>query len=126
MKVNKALKRLAKIEALISDLTKRFSKGAVQIREALQDAKAALAHVKKTIRADVSSENAKRAPVKRKKAAVKKAAVKTRPAKTMKKRAPIKKATKRASAKKTAPAPVLTPAPVQTATEPAAEVSVGK
>jgi hypothetical protein len=126
MKANKALKRLAKIEALISDLTERFSKGAVQIREALQDAKAALAHVKKTIRAQASPENAKRASVKRKKAAVQKAAAKTPTAKTGKKRAPIKKATKRAAAKKTTPAPVPVPAPVHSAITPAAEASVDK
>jgi len=120
MKAKKALKRLAKIEALISDLTERYSKGAVQIRDALKDAKAAFARVKKTIRSQVSSEEAKRAPVKRKKAAVKKAAVKTPIAKMVKKRAPIKKATKRATAQRTAPAAV------QTAITPAAEASVGK
>jgi hypothetical protein len=54
------------------------------------------------------------------KAAVKKAAVKTPTAKTAKKSVPIRKAAKKAAAKKTAPAPV------QTATTPAAEVSVGK
>jgi hypothetical protein len=127
MKTNKALKRLAKIEALISDLMERYSKGAVQIREALQDAKAAFAHVKKIIRSQVSSEKARRAPVKQKKAAVKEAAVKTPIAKTVKKSAPIKKATKRAATKKTAPASVPGPAPVQTASKPEAEVaSVGK
>lgn len=126
MKASKALKRLAKIEALISDLTERYSKGAVQIREALQDAKAAFAHVKTTIRSQVSSNKAKRAPVNPKKAPAKKAAVKTLTAKTARKSAPIKKATKRVAAKKTTPAPVPAAAPGQTATKPATEVSVGK
>ena len=120
MKAKKALKRLAKIEALISDLTERYSKGAVQIREALQDAKAAFTRVKKNISSQVSSEKAKRAPVNGMKAAVKRAAVKTPTEKIVKKSAPIKKATKRAAAKKTAPAPV------QTAITPTAQVSVGK
>jgi hypothetical protein len=38
MKANKVRKRLAKIEAMISDLTERYSKGAFHIREALQNA----------------------------------------------------------------------------------------
>src|SRR6202021_2288085 len=46
MKANKALKRLAKIEALISDVAKRYSSGAANVRKALQDAKAAVAHLR--------------------------------------------------------------------------------
>ena len=46
MKAKKALKRLAKIDALISDVTERYSKGGLQIREALQDAKAAFGRAK--------------------------------------------------------------------------------
>jgi hypothetical protein len=105
MKANKALKRLAKIEALISDLTERYSKGALQIRGALQEAKAAIAHVKEAVSSPTSSGTAKNAPVKRKKAAVKEAAIKVSPAKTVKKSAPIKKAAKKTAAKKAIPAP---------------------
>ena len=36
MKANKALKRLAKIEMLMSDVTERYSASAPQIREVLQ------------------------------------------------------------------------------------------
>jgi Arc/MetJ-type ribon-helix-helix transcriptional regulator len=120
MKANKALKRLAKIDAWISDVTERYSSRASHIREALRDAKAAIARVKEAISSQAPSERAKRAPVKRKKAAVKKAAVKTPTVNTGKKSTPIKKAAKKAAAKKTVPAPA------QTATTPAAEISMGK
>jgi len=138
-------KLLAKIEAMISDLTERYSKGAFHIREALHNAKAAVAHAKEAVLSHVSSEKAKRFPVKRKKAAVRKAAIKTptatrakkaaparkkaavkrataRPAiaKTAKKNAPIKRPVKKAAAKKTAPAPV------QAGTKSAAQVPIGK
>ena len=130
MKANKALKRLAKIEALISDMTERYSKGALYIRKALQDAKAAVARVKEAVS---PSQAARRAPVKRKKAAAKPSK-----AKAAKKSAPIKKAAKKAAAKKAAPAPVRknpatvrkapasvqkTPPPVQVATQ---QVPMGK
>jgi hypothetical protein len=120
MKANKVRKRLAKIEALISDLTERFSKGALPIREALQNAKAAIAHVKQAVSLQASSGTVKRAPLKRKKAAVKKAAAKAAIAKTGKKSVPIKKAAKKAAVKKTAPALV------QVATKSAAQVPIGK
>jgi hypothetical protein len=120
MKANKVRKRLAKIEAMISDLTERYSKGAFHIREALHNAKVAVAHAKEAVLSQVSSEKAKRSPVKRKKAAVKKAAVKTPTAKAAKKSAPIKKPVKTAAAKKTAPAPV------QAGTKSAAQVPIGK
>jgi len=55
MKANKALKRLAKIEALISDVTERYSSGALHIREALHDAKDAVARVKAAVRSQVTS-----------------------------------------------------------------------
>ena len=42
MKKQKALKRLAKIEALMSDVTERYSTSSHHVREALQDAKAAV------------------------------------------------------------------------------------
>lgn len=120
MKTNKVHKRLTKIEAMISDLTKRYSKGAFHIRTALHNATAAVAHAKETVRSQLSSEKAKRSPVRRKKAAVKRAAVKTPTARTAKKSAPIKKAVKKAAASKT-------PATrVQAAAKPAAPVPIGK
>ena len=42
MKATKALKRLSKIEALMSEVSERYSSGASHMREALQDAMAAL------------------------------------------------------------------------------------
>jgi hypothetical protein len=132
MKTNKTLKRLAKIEALISDVSERYSSGASHIRQAFRDAKAAFARVKEA----VTSGTKKTPPVKRKKAAVKKAAAKAPTAKAAKKSAPIKKATKKAAAKKTNPGPVKkvpapvkkTPAPVQKipapVPKPAAQVPV--
>jgi hypothetical protein len=68
MKANKALKRLAKIEALISDVTERYSAGTHHIREALHDAKDAVARVKAAVRSQATSETAKtsKAPPKQK------------------------------------------------------------
>ena len=120
MKANKVHKRLTKIEAMISDLTERYSKGGFHIREALHNVKAAVAHAKEAVLSHVSSEKAKRSPVKRKKAAVKKAGIKTPAAKAAKKSAPIKKAVKKAAARKTPPSRV------QAAAKPAAPVPIGK
>lgn len=61
MKANKALKRLAKIETLISDVTERYSGSASQIQDVLQDAKAAVVRAKEAIQA---SSTAKEPPVK--------------------------------------------------------------
>ena len=68
MKTNKVLKRLAKIEALISDVTERYSSGALHIREALHDAKDAVARVKAAVRSQAASGTAKtaKAPAKQK------------------------------------------------------------
>lgn len=68
MKANKALKRLTKIEALISDVTERYSSGALHIREALHDAKDAVARVKAAVRSQATSGMAKpsKAPAKQK------------------------------------------------------------
>lgn len=49
MKASKVHKRLAKIEELISDLTERYSKGAVHVRAALQGAKVAVNHLKAAV-----------------------------------------------------------------------------
>ena len=62
MKTNKALKRLAKIEALISDVTERYS-SAPHIRETLQDAKAAVTRAKEAVSLQASSGTAKNPPV---------------------------------------------------------------
>jgi hypothetical protein len=139
MKVNKALKRLAKIEVLMSNVAARYSPSAPHTREVLQDAKTAVARAKEAVeaffrtaknaakpkrklsaaarrrraqkRAAAGSADrvAKKAAPVRKKAAVKKAAVKAPTAKTTKKRAPIKKAVKKTAAKPTAPAQYPTP-----------------
>lgn len=59
MKAKKALKRLAKIEALMSDVTERYSASATHVREVLQDAKAAVIRAKEAV-----SGTAKHPPVK--------------------------------------------------------------
>ena len=174
MKPNKALKRLTKIEKLIVDVTERYSKGA-HIREALQDAKAAVARAKEAVSLQASPGTPKSPPVKsskpseatpepskqkrklsaagrraiqeaarrrwaqkkeptakkdrapkkaipaRKKTTLKKATLITPIAKPAKNNAPFKKA----AAKKTGPAPAPAPPPVQAATKPAAQVSMG-
>src|ERR1039458_10785194 len=58
MKTKKALKRLSKIEGLISDVTKRYS-SAPDIRETLQDAKVAITRAKEAVSLQASSEQAK-------------------------------------------------------------------
>jgi hypothetical protein len=63
MKANKALKRLAKIEALMSDVTERYS-SAPHIREVLQDAKAAVTRAKEAVSLQASSGTAKNPLVK--------------------------------------------------------------
>ena len=63
MKAKKALKRLAKIEALISDVTERYS-SAPHIREVLQDAKAAVTRAKEAVSLQASSGTATNPPAK--------------------------------------------------------------
>ena len=97
MKANKALKRLAKIEALMSDVAERFSASAPHLREALKDLKAAVDSVKQTVRVQTSSAVTKKTALKKaaraaKKAAVKKAVAKAPKAEAAKKRAPARKA----------------------------------
>jgi len=58
MKATKALKRLAKIEALMSDVTERYS-SAPHIREVLRDAKAAVTRAKEAVSLQASSGTAK-------------------------------------------------------------------
>ena len=59
MKANKALKRLAKIEALMSDVVERYSASAPHVRELLQDAKAAVTRAKEAVSLRSSSGTAK-------------------------------------------------------------------
>ena len=64
MKANKALKRLSKIEALISDVSRAiFGRCGQHIREALHEAKAAVARVKAAVRSQPSSGTAKTSTV---------------------------------------------------------------
>ena len=111
MKTNKALKRLTKIEALMSDVTDRYSTGAAHIQEALQNAKAAIVRAKDTVSLHVSAaakaavvaakvaRGGKEAAPARKTAGAKKAAAKAPIVKTAKKSAPIKKRAKKTVAK---------------------------
>lgn len=70
MKASKALKRLTKIEALMSDLTERYSASALHIRALLQDAKAAVARAKEAVALHATSGTAKTLPVNQQKAEV--------------------------------------------------------
>ena len=68
MKANKALKRLAKIEASMSAVTERYSGSAPGMREALDDAKAAVARARAVVNSQATSRTAKtsKAPAKAK------------------------------------------------------------
>jgi fatty acid-binding protein DegV len=113
MKANKALKRLTKIKALISDVTERYSASAPHLRDLLQYAEDAVTKAKEAVGLHVSSKTKGRAKAGRaaKEAGQKKTAVKkvvTAPtANTAKKSTPIRTAAKRAAAKKAAPGPVV-------------------
>ena len=106
MKANKALKRLSKIETLMSVVSERYSAGESHIREMLQDAKSAVARVKEAVSLQASSVKAKKpakpkrkagqeAPRRRRahaRAAVAKAAPATRKVAPARKKAAVKKA----------------------------------
>jgi len=141
MKANKALKRLAKIEASMSNVAARYSASEPHTQEVLQEAKAAVARAREAVQASSrvvknpanpkrkvrvaprrrtaqkraaagqAGRAAKKAAPVRKKAAVKRGAVTAPIAKTTKKRAPIKTAVKKTAAKPTAPAQYPMPAP---------------
>ena len=83
MKATKALKRLAKIEALMSDVTEKYVTLAPALRKALRDAMAAVTVAKEA----VSLEARKVSPVA---ASVKASSKKAGPAK-QKKRAPVQR-----------------------------------
>ncbi len=114
MKANKALKRIAKIEELTSEMARRLSKAAPPIGDVLKDLKAAVARVKEAVSAHVSH-TVKKA---HKKTAAKK--VKAPKAKAAKKAAGVKRTVKKAAPKRADPAPVP---PVETTIQ---ELSAGK
>ena len=55
MKAKKILKRIAKIEALMSEVTERSSASATHIQELLREAKTAIARAKKAVSSQASS-----------------------------------------------------------------------
>ena len=59
MKANKALKRLAKIEALMSDVTERYSARGPGTRKMLQNAEAAIVRAKAAVNLEASPRPAK-------------------------------------------------------------------
>ncbi len=101
MKANKALKRIAKIESLTSDVMRRLAKGAPQLSEVLKDLKAAVVRVKEAVSTQVSSRTAKKkaAPA-RKKVVARKTVAKASKAKTAKKAPKAKTVKKVARAKR--------------------------
>jgi len=116
MKANKALKRLAKIEASVSDLAKRFIPS-THIREVLQDAKAAVIRAKEAVlHASTGTAKKKTAPpkagrpAKKSRTGLKKSTGKQREikaaARKAKKRPPVKKAAKKAASKRVPSAPI--------------------
>ena len=111
MKANKALKRIAKIESLTSDVTRRLAKGAPHVSDLLKDLKAALVRVKEAVTTQVSSRTAKKkaAPA-RKKAAARKTVAKASRAKTAKKPPKAKTVKKVARAKRAVAAATQAPA----------------
>ena len=64
MKSSKILKRIAKIEALMSKLTERSSVSAPDIQELLRNAKAAITRAKKAVSLQASPGVAKNSPAK--------------------------------------------------------------
>jgi len=122
MKANKAVKRLGKIEELISDVAKRFAAHTPDIKEMLGDAKAAFERVRSAVsaKAEKSSKSkrksgadsgkaGRRRTEKKTAAAAKKTAVKTAanpPApKAAKKQAPVKKTVAKRPGPASKPAP---------------------
>jgi hypothetical protein len=113
MKANKALKRLAKIESLMSVVIERYSASAPHLRRVLQDAADAIARAKQAVKLQASS-GTKAAKAHRaekttapsqKKASVKKVAANARRAEATKKSTPVKKTAKKRAARKTAVVP---------------------
>jgi hypothetical protein len=104
MKATKALRRLAKIEALMSDVKEKYVTLAPSIRKALQDAMVAVTVAKEAVSLEVSSGTAKTPPVKG--PASKKAAGDSKPTpvqKTAPRKPAVKSSMKVTPAKKVAP-----------------------
>jgi DNA-binding protein HU-beta len=100
MKAKKALKRLAKIEVWMSDVTERYSTSAPNIREVLQKAKTAVTRAKKALSLQASSGTAKKAPLQKSKPTPKATPQPSKPKR--KPSAAGRKVTKKATAKKAA------------------------
>src|SRR5690242_5714415 len=114
MKTTKALKRLAKIKALISDVTKRYSANAPHLRDVLRYAEDAVSRAKDAVGLHAKSRTkaptakagraAKRVAPARKKAPARAVARTSSKSKTPKRVTPVKKAPKKRAAKKMTPA----------------------
>jgi hypothetical protein len=114
MKTTKALKRLAKIKSMISDVAKRYSASAPHLKDVLKYAEDAVARAKDAVGLHAKSRTkaptaktgraVKRVAPARKKASVKARARTSSKSKTAKKSTPIKRTAKKRSAKKMASA----------------------
>ncbi len=122
MKANKALKRIAKIESLTSDVIRRLAKGAPHVSDLLKDLKAAVLRVKEAVSTQVSSGTAKKKAAPARKKGAKKTVAKASRAKA------AKKAPKRKTVKKVARAKRAAAAATQTASAlpPQAETDLQK
>lgn len=87
MKASKALKRLAHVEDLLSDVIERYSADAPEIQQQLLDAKSAVTRAKEAVKLQPSSGRTSA----RKKIAARKVALKVPPAKTGKKHGTTKR-----------------------------------
>jgi len=116
MKANKALKRLMKIESLMSAVAERYSASAPHLRTVLKDAADAIARAKQAVKLQASSGTKaatpkpdraeKSAAPSQKKPSHKKVAGNTRRAEAAKKSTPVKKTAKKRAVRKTAAVPV--------------------
>jgi len=125
MKANKALKRLTKIEGLMSRVRDQYSAGAPSLESVLQQATAAIARAKEAVGLQVSSRTKRRAKTTRaakkaspvqKKITVKKV-VDAPTAKTAKKIKSVKKNANKRAAKQSAPVPVVQAATTKAAVQ---------
>ena len=64
MKAKKALKRLTRVEALLTDVIDQYAGSEGNMRELLDQAKASVVRAKKTVNVKVSPKAAKKPPVK--------------------------------------------------------------
>ena len=111
MKANKALKRLTKIESLMSVVAERYSASAPHLRSVLKEATDAVARAKQAVSLEASSRTkaatpkpdraAKTPTPSQKKTSVRKVAANARSAKPVMKKTPIKKTAKKRAARRT-------------------------